>query len=97
VAPFYAGMTALLRSAFNMGLESLNTMLFELRKAALKDGPSEDRPSQESPGPASGKGAARRENAPKPPFFSERTGWSSGADRSGLLHGLASIRCVQGF
>jgi kumamolisin len=97
VAPFYAGMTALLRSAFGMGLESLNTMLFELRKTALKDGPSEDRPSQESPGPASGKGAARKGNAPKPPFFNARTGWSSGADRSGILHGLASIRCVPGF
>jgi kumamolisin len=35
VASFYAGMTALLRSAFGAGLSFLNSMLFQLRKTGI--------------------------------------------------------------
>jgi kumamolisin len=73
-ASFYAGMTAMLRSAFGTGLGFLSSMLFELRKAGLKKNPDGDKNSDGISGNATDAGSDEKGVEPEAPFFvMERT------------------------
>ncbi|MGA7338975.1 MAG: protease pro-enzyme activation domain-containing protein [Terracidiphilus sp.] len=74
VAPFYAGMTATLRSAFGVGLGFLNTILLELKKTAFHDGSDGDNASHGTSGTAAGRSSGRKSAAPEANLFAAGIG-----------------------
>jgi hypothetical protein len=71
VAAFYAGTTALLRSAFGTGLGFLNSMLFQLKKTRLlKNNPNRDGGSRDLPGTTADESDHAQPAAPDAQFFS---------------------------
>jgi kumamolisin len=68
-ASFYAGMTAMLRSAFGNGLGFLSSVLFELRKAAPAKRPNDDPDAPRVSGSTSAVSADEKDTGPAAPSF----------------------------
>jgi len=102
VASFYAGMTAMLRSAFGAGLGFLNTILFELKKAELSHSSKEDSGSRGMPGDAAGARSFEQGSKRDDPPFIAGSGWDARRavdkiDKAQYLRKIGSLSYTPGY
>lgn len=96
VAPLYAGMAALLRSALGIKLGALNTILYTLKDAAFNDIKTGDNDPHTTPANVKLTIPTYTGNTPDPAFFNAGKGWDActglgSVDGTKLLNGIASL------
>jgi kumamolisin len=102
VASFYAGMTAMLRSAFGSGLGFLNTILFELRNTKLRHGSRQDDDSCGRPGNAASPHSSEEGPGPEESPFVAGSGWDARRavdkiDRAQYLRRIGSLGYIPSY
>jgi Pro-kumamolisin, activation domain len=96
VAPFYAGVAAVLRSAIGRDLGPLNDTLYALKDVAFNDITSGNNSSQDTPANVAKAIPGYTGKTPNAPFFSAGPGWDActglgSVDGTRLLNGVASL------
>jgi hypothetical protein len=96
VAPFYAGMTALLRSALGVQLGAFNTILYALKDIAFNDITAGDNDPHTTPANVKLTIPTYTGHTPDPSFFKAGAGWDActglgSVDGTKLLDGIASL------
>jgi hypothetical protein len=102
VAPFFAGLTATLRSAFGVALGFLNPLLYELAGTAFNDVTVGSNDSHDTPANVAIAIPGYSGHTPDAPFFSAAAGWDAcsglgSIDGTKLLNGIASLLYNQSF
>jgi hypothetical protein len=96
VAPFYAGVAAVLRSAIGRDLGPLNDTLYALKDVAFNDITSGNNSSQDTPANVAKAISGYKGKTANAPFFSAGVGWDActglgSLDGTRLLNGVASL------
>ena len=95
VAPLYAGLAAVLRSALGVALGPLNPILYQLRNVAFNDITAGNNDSHDTPANVASVIPGYTGTTPDAPYFSAGAGWDActglgSIDGTKLLNGIAS-------
>ena len=96
VAPFYAGLAALLRSALGRQLGALNDILYTLKDVAFNDITTGDNDPHTTPANVKLTIPSYTGSTADPAFFKATTGWDActglgSIDGTKLLNGISSL------
>jgi hypothetical protein len=102
VAPFYAGLAAVLRSAFGVELGVFNSILYQLKDTAFNDITKGNNDSNDTPANVKVAIPSYTGSTADAPFFTAGAGWDActglgSIDGTKLLNGIAALMYNQTF